>query len=82
MPDGLSLLQKTLLSDYLAYVHGQLGQLISSARQQLPETGEQTLEAARENPPEMRMGWSNWQQLIQLEIQLARQLKKLADPED
>ncbi|QDU78408.1 Oxoglutarate dehydrogenase inhibitor [Polystyrenella longa] len=86
LPQGLNLLQKTLLSDYLVYVHGQLGQIISTARQMNPDEADSNEGLAAENMQEesadMQMSWSHWQQLIQLEIQLSRHLKKLADPEE
>ena len=85
LPNGLSLLQKTLLSDYIAYVHGQLGEVIGMARQ-MELDGEQIPAEMNDDSPEpvhgMLMDWSNWQQLIHLEIQLSRHLKNLADPDE
>lgn len=86
LPDGLSLLQKTILSDYLAYVHGQVSQVIGTARQRIDDgddgMNEDPTQDSGDDSPTMIMDWPYWQQLIQLEIQLSRHLKSLADPEE
>ncbi|MCA9039968.1 MAG: FHA domain-containing protein [Planctomycetaceae bacterium] len=82
LPRDLSLLQKTLLSDYLAYIHGQMGQVISMARQVMDEAQESSSNDSSDGSPAMLMDWAYWQQLIQLEIQLSRHLKSLSDPEE
>lgn len=73
LPEGLGLLQTAQLSDVLSYVHSEMGRVLRAA-------------AEDESPPDMDeprcalVPWKRWQQLLQLEMDLAVWLRQIVDP--
>jgi hypothetical protein len=53
----------------LGYCHEQIRRILHAA---VEEPG---------NAPVMRVGWQDWQRLLQLEMELAISMKKVADPD-
>lgn len=70
-PDDLTLLQKAAISDFLAYLHAQLAEILREP-QGAPPSGEEST---------VGLGWVSWQQLLKLEMDLAVYMKSLAEPE-
>jgi|SRR5580704_7614148 hypothetical protein len=68
-PRGLRPLQRAQVSDVLGYCHEQIRRVLHGA---IEEAGE---------PPVMRVSWADWQRLLQLEMELAASMKKVADPD-
>ncbi len=72
LPQRLSLDQRAQLSDLLASVHEQLLEVIQTAR-------EANKPAKPEKP--VVIEWDQWQRLLAVEMQLARYLRQIAEPE-
>jgi len=72
VPDGLSALQRAQISDQYAYIHEQIRKVIESASEELGDDAD-----ARP----MRVTWTVWQELIQLEMNLAMTLRRLSEPD-
>ncbi len=68
-PRGLRPLQRAQVSDVLGYCHEQIRRILHGA---IEEPGEN---------PVMRVSWQEWQRLLQLEMELAISMKKVADPD-
>jgi predicted component of type VI protein secretion system len=68
-PHGLRPLQRAQVSDVLGYCHEQIRRILHGA---VEEPGDN---------PVMRVNWPDWQRLLQLEMQLAISMKKVADPD-
>jgi pSer/pThr/pTyr-binding forkhead associated (FHA) protein len=74
VPTGLKPLQLAQISDLVAYVHEQIRIVVQTAY----EDANQYSDAAQT----MCIDWPYWQQLLQLERELAVCLKRLAEPEN
>jgi hypothetical protein len=74
LPQGLRPAQRAELSDYLAFLHEQIGQVIQSTK--YPEN------ADRKAPEKDRVEieWSEWQRLSSLAMELAISLRRLSEP--
>jgi predicted component of type VI protein secretion system len=72
LPGELRPLQRAQLSDMLAYVHEQVGDVVKHA---VEDTDRHT--GARV----MRCDWTHWRRLVDLHAQLARYLHQIANPE-
>lgn len=70
-PAELPPLARAQVSDMLAYLHDSLCAVIQSGREQLD----------RGEPRTVGIDWSTWQKLIALELDLARYLRAIVDPE-
>lgn len=72
-PESLQAFQRAELSDFLAYAHEQIRTVAQSAFSDPQQReGEMGL---------MHVPWPAWQRLLQLEMDLAVYLKRIADPE-
>lgn len=70
IPADLKMAQTAQLSDLVAYVHDELAQFVDSAMEDRKGTG-----------APMRVERDRWQRLLKLEMQLARYLREIADPQ-
>jgi pSer/pThr/pTyr-binding forkhead associated (FHA) protein len=70
-PSELRPLHRAQLSDLLAYLHEQVGQVLNGA----------TEETQRGGPRTMKCSWETWQHLVSLQATLASYLRKIADPD-
>lgn len=77
-PRQLALAQRAQLSDLLAYVHDRIRRFMEAGQEVRDETAQGDTPYNRD----MRVDWSNWQELVGLELDLAQYMRKLADPED
>jgi pSer/pThr/pTyr-binding forkhead associated (FHA) protein len=68
-PSGLRPLQRAQVSDVLGYCHEQIRRILHGA---VEEQGDN---------PVMRVNWPEWQRLLQLEMELAVSMRKVADPD-
>lgn len=68
-PRGLRPLQRAQVSDVLGYCHEQIRRILHSAVEESADV------------PVMRVSWQDWQRLLQLEMELAISIKKVADPD-
>jgi pSer/pThr/pTyr-binding forkhead associated (FHA) protein len=68
-PRGLRPLQRAQVSDVLGYCHEQIRRILHAG---VEENGDN---------PVMRVSWQDWQRLLQLEMELAISIKKVADPD-
>ena len=73
-PRNLRPVQQAEVSDMLAFVHEQIRTVLQSASQEL--TNE------RDAMKIMRVAWPAWQRLLNLEMNLAVYLRKIADPDE
>jgi hypothetical protein len=73
-PRDLRPIQRAEVSDMLAFVHEQIRTVLQSASEEL--TNE------RDVMKVMRVAWPAWQRLLNLEMDLAVYLKKIADPDE
>lgn len=74
-PKSLRPVHRAEISDFLSYAHEQIRKVLQAAAEDNSE----------ETPPEgvaMRVGWTSWQQLLQLEMDIAVYLQKLGEPEE
>jgi hypothetical protein len=62
--------QTAQLSDLVAYVHDELAQFVDSA-----------VEDRKGTAAQMKVERDRWQRLLKLEMQLARYLREIADPQ-
>ena len=71
VPDTFRLAQRAQLADLVAFIHQQIVVFLQSGRE---------LQA---NDPSGQRGvnGSDWQQLIRLEMQLARMIREVSDPD-
>lgn len=79
LPTGLTPAQRAELSDYLAYAHDQLQNVIQTACELAPPSGEGELADVRGEG--MFLAWIGWQRLLLLEADLAASLQRAANPE-
>ncbi|HEY3964909.1 MAG TPA: FHA domain-containing protein [Planctomycetaceae bacterium] len=70
VPTDLKMAQTAQLSDLVAYVHDELAQFVESAMEDRKGPG-----------TPMRVERDRWQRLLKLEMQLARYLREIADPQ-
>jgi len=73
-PEGLRPFQKAEISDFLAFSHEQIQTVLQAAFEEL--------NAQNEGTPMMCIGWPAWQRLLNLEMELAVYLRKIAEPEN
>lgn len=74
LPQQMRPLQRAELSDLLAYLHDQLRLVIEASLEANP--------GQEEGTREMRFGWREWQRILHVEMELARNLRRLAEPDD
>jgi pSer/pThr/pTyr-binding forkhead associated (FHA) protein len=71
-PRDLRPLQRAQLSDLLAYVHEQIGEIVRNSTEDLDQpAGSRT----------MQCEWENWRKLVDLHATLATYLHRIANPE-
>jgi predicted component of type VI protein secretion system len=71
-PSGMRPLHRAQISDFLAYCHEQLRQVIQAGLEDPNNAGQMEF---------MRLNWPAWQRLMQLEMDYAVYMRKLAEPE-
>lgn len=71
VPTDLRPLHRAQVSDLLAYVHEQLGQVLAGTVE----------DSHRTQTRMMRCSWEVWQKLVSLQATLAGYLRKIADPD-
>ena len=71
LPTGLQGVQTAQLSDVLGFVHDRIRAALESAVED-PNTA----------PPVIQLDWVTWQRMANLEMSLARYLKRIAEPDD
>lgn len=71
LPADLRPLQVAQTSDLLAHLHDRLRSVIAAG---------QSIDGAENQKQSYRVDWAAWQRLMQLEMDLARYLRKLIDP--
>jgi len=71
LPDDLRAFQIAILSDFLAYTHDQILNVLQSAVEELGD---------EESPRVMQVDWPAWQRLLNLEMDLALSMRKLTNP--
>ena len=72
LPDGLRPVQIAQLSDALSHLHDRLRSVIERGKSQ-DEPGLDT--------PSFRVDWADWQKLLQVEMELAKYIAGVADPQ-
>lgn len=72
-PEGLRSIQKAEFSDYLAYLHAEIGAILKSLNDNPSE--------ANETSDSIQLNWAMWQRLLNLEFNLATYMRKIADPD-
>ncbi|MCA9113775.1 MAG: FHA domain-containing protein [Planctomycetaceae bacterium] len=72
-PVDLSPGQRAEVSDFLAYVHEQIRHILL--------TGSQTDSVDRVETDSLEIDWLSWQRLLRLEMDLARSLRAIAEPD-
>ena len=70
-PTDLRPLHRAQVSDILAYLHEQIGGVLSGAEEESARGGERS----------MRCSWEVWQQLVAAQATLAAYLRRISDPE-
>ncbi len=73
-PQSLRPVHRAEISDFLSYAHEQIRKVLQAAVEEHHE--EESTEGIA-----MRVGWASWQQLLQLEMDIAIYIQKLGDPE-
>jgi len=73
LPDGLRPQHRALVSDVLAYLHSQVGEILNRAVEHASEDGTQR---------EARCPWDAWLDLIAAQSAMTAYLKQLAEPEE
>ncbi len=73
LPKNLQPLQLAQTSDVLAFIHDRVRTVLQSGLE--PNEGDP------DQPREMCIDWGTWQRLVQLEMDLAVYLRKVADPD-
>ena len=71
-PRNLRPLQKAEISDFLAYLHAEFGDVLRTLK-------EETAGKEQKKKP-VQLDWSTWQRLLKLEMDLAVYLRKIAEP--
>jgi len=71
-PENLRPLQKAEISDFLAYLHSEFGDVLRTLK-------EDTAGKKQKKKP-LQLDWSTWQRLLKLEMDLAVYLRKIAEP--
>lgn len=77
-PAGLKPAQRAQVSDFLAYCHEQIRQVMQSAAEELPDN---EFTEVDEQSRVMRVSWLAWQRLLKLEMELATCMRRLAEPD-
>jgi predicted component of type VI protein secretion system len=72
VPTDLRPLHRAQLSDVLAYLHEQVGNVLADAAEDIQRPGQ---------PRTMRCPWETWQELVKLQIVLAGYLRRISDPD-
>ena len=72
-PRNLRPLQKAEISDFLAYLHAEFGDVLRTLK-------EDPSNKKRKKKP-VQLEWTSWQRLLKLEMDLAVYLRKIAEPE-
>jgi pSer/pThr/pTyr-binding forkhead associated (FHA) protein len=70
LPDAMRPVQAAQLSDLLGFIHEHLAGIVEAARENL-----------QTNTPEMRADFATWQRLLHLEMDIARYIRKIAEPD-
>ncbi|MGE3317161.1 MAG: FHA domain-containing protein [Planctomycetaceae bacterium] len=78
LPAELKPAQRAQVSDFLAYCHEQVRQVLYAAVEE--EAGEEFL-PDDEQARNMRVSWAAWQRLLKLEMDIAVCMRRLAEPE-
>lgn len=73
LPEGLRPQHRAQVSDILAYLHSQLGDVLSRTVEHVAEGGQ---------PREARCPWDAWLDLIAAQSALTAYLRQLAEPDD
>ena len=68
IPRGLSLVQRAQVSDMFSYAHDRIRMVIECAEEE-------------DQTKYMRVDWKTWQRMIQLEMDLARFLRSVSEPD-
>lgn len=71
LPDELKPLQRAQLSDLLAFVHEQIGDVLHGAVEQEQGAGVRVVQ----------LDWNRWQHLVRLEARLSLWLRQVSDPD-
>ncbi|MCH7988761.1 MAG: FHA domain-containing protein [Planctomycetes bacterium] len=71
-PQNLRPLQKAEISDFLAYLHAEFGDMLRTLK-------EDPSSKKRKKKP-IQLDWSTWQRLLKLEMDLAVYMRKIAEP--
>ena len=71
LPKGLSFVQRAQVSDLMAYIHNSVVNLMQESFSDDSEGDE----------PEVRVPWPVWQKLMHTELELARALQNIAEPD-
>lgn len=71
VPESMTLHQRAAMSDMVAYIHERLRRVLVAGVEH----------GAEESALDMLVEAQAWQQLVEVELQLARYLKKIAEPE-
>jgi predicted component of type VI protein secretion system len=71
-PVGMRPLHRAQVSDFLAYTHEQLRNVIQSGLEDPGNKGQMEF---------MRLSWEAWQRILQLEMDFAVYMRKLAEPD-
>jgi predicted component of type VI protein secretion system len=71
-PRDLRPLQRAQLSDLLAYIHEQIGEVVRNSAEDLEQ---------HEGTRAMQCDWDNWRKLVDLHATLATYLHRIANPE-
>jgi predicted component of type VI protein secretion system len=72
LPSGLNSLQRVQFSDFLAFVHERVGQVVKHGVEDLNVTSSRTIQC----------NWETWSQLVSLQSDLADCIRKINDPEN
>lgn len=71
-PQNLRPLQKAEISDFLAYLHAEFGDMLRTLK-------EDTASKKQKKKP-VQLDWVTWQRILKLEMDLAVYLRKIAEP--
>ncbi|HUG89962.1 MAG TPA: FHA domain-containing protein [Planctomycetaceae bacterium] len=71
-PVGMRPLHRAQVSDFLAYCHEQLRQVILAGTEDPNNKGQME---------QMRLNWAAWQRMLQLEMDFAVYMRKIAEPD-
>ena len=71
-PLGMRPLHRAQVSDFLAFCHEQLRQIIQAGLEEPSNAGQMEF---------MRLNWAAWQRMLQLEMDFAIYMRKLAEPD-